>query len=86
MLQSWVHAARMMSTSRLWAGHLKSFHREAGMQLGSRAQGFTYHQISLSPFLYLPFSTYQLSFPSLRTGFLHKVRNVVTKAPVFLTP
>ena len=83
MLRSCVHTTRVMNTNRLWAGHLKSFCRKAGMQLSSRGQGLTHHII---PSLYLLptfLFAYQLfSHPGL--VFFHMVRNVVTKAPVFL--
>lgn len=52
VLQFSVHATRM-STNRLWAGHLKSFCRKAGMQQGSRDQGSKHYQISLNLFLYI---------------------------------
>lgn len=44
-------------------------------------QVLTYHQISLS--ISVSAFAYHLNFLSFRTGFLHKVRNVTTKAPVF---
>lgn len=85
MLQSCVHTTRMMNTNRLWTEHLKSFCRQEGMQLSSRGQGLTHHQISLYlctfPRLFFFFAL--SAFLSLRAGFSQMVRNVVIKAPVF---
>lgn len=64
---------------------LKSFCEKAEMHWAAGAS-WAHTLPDLSPSLSLPLPAFHLNFLSLRTGFLHKVKNVATIAPVFLIP